>query len=1108
MDQELIMLTHDESGTRKMYARNSTSSSILLLSWLTFQASGLPKLIVGWRHLQRVCDMMTFVTWRRLLVILILIVTSASANARDFYVRKNGNDSRAGTSPANAWASLKRVSQETLAIGDTVYVGAGTYDGTTVFNKMSTRPVTTKRRVRGGRRTVTRTTEPTTNSIRFIADVNGAKTGDRGDVILRGDAGNYAMQLEAMTLWEISGFRFQSQHSTRSGHGIQLNRGCTKIIFRNCLFEEVVTGIYAYSNGSNSAHPRCTYDVLDCQFLNGTGYDIQNLDFSEVTVSGCRFTHTSGQTGGIHAGKQSNCEISSSVFVGGTYGVNASESSDVLIQGSSFDGLLYPAIGTSDTALIDKCTVKEAAYGAWIQTEVEPIQIADSSFSNSAYGVLIPKLGVSFDNVSINDNAYGLWIDARLKDITLDPSLKISLQRNKCAICVESRTDGSRPQITVDSFDFADAESYSILCHTGDITVRNCQFSRNAISIYATSNAKSLSIRNCRFANSSSNWQVVSNAASSSVRDSSFKDCSHGVVVHPVVMVNLDVGNLSFENGTYGVLAYNSKVDVTQNSNVRFNGVHLGWYFINSNCAFSKTAISGCNYPIYVTGGTLSLSDTKVTGGVYPIYAKDFTSCMLARSVVKGGTGWGVYLSGQNVSLSDCTISDNANGIFVQDMGENRQSLVSNLTVENNSNWGAYWVNSSFSVSKNQKSCFLNNGYGLGFYQRDFSLGANSGIEISGNNCGIYVNRGDVTLDDVILSGNTHGVQHYHGALTCRNSSIRGEVNGVCHTNGLSVVVSNTTFSGHTGNGLLVQNSDVAVLKQSISIRDSVFSDNGVGLSVSVLPDASVSLQRTAVRSGSGNGVVIYNAKTDVINSSITGNRGYGLMVCDAPATVVETNFSDNGGYALYARTLHEPQMSSLAVRRNQFHRNAYGIGTQQISSGEIVNNLISGGSYGVVSHVGAGLLDVWNNTIVDAYVGIYHHGGRARVKNNIISYGDRASQKASSYGLYRLNNAPIEAGNNLLFGQSCKYYGTTRGPGDVVKPPRFVDRLNGNYELAMGSPAINAGIDARLILTTDIANNVRPAFRGFEIGAYEYMGRSGSVRIIDWKESPRLSRQ
>jgi len=573
-------------------------------------------------------------------------------------------------------------------------------------------------------------------------------------------------------------------------------------------------------------------------------------------------------------------------------------------------------------------------------------------------------------------------------------------------------------------------------------------------------------------------------------------------------MANLDVGNLSFENGTYGVLAYNSKVDVSQNSNVKFKGVHLGWYLINSNSTFSKTIISGCNYPIYVTGGTLSLSDTKVAGGVYSIYAKDFTSCKLARSVVKGGTGWGVYLSGQNVSLSDCTISDNANGVFVQDMSANRQSLVSNLTVENNSNWGAYWVNSNFSVSKNQKSCFLNNGYGLGFYQRDFGLAADSGIEISGNDCGIYVNRGDLSLDDVTLSGNRDGVQHYHGALTCRNSSIRGGVNGVCHTNGLSVDVSNTTISGHTGNGLLVQNSDVAVLKQAISIRNSVLSDNGVGLSVSVLPDASVSLQRAAVQSGSGNGVVIYNAKTNVIDSSISGNRGYGLMMSDASATIVETTFSDNGGYAIYARTLREPQMSSLAVRRSRFHRNAHGIGTQQIGSGEIVNNLISGGSYGVVSHVGSGLLDVWNNTIVDAYVGVYHHGGRVRVKNNIISYGDRASQKTNSYGIYRLNNAPIDAGNNLLFGQSCKYYGTTRGPGDVVKPPRFVDRLNGNYELAMGSPAINAGIDARLILTTDIANNVRPAFRGFEIGAYEYVGKSGSVRIIDWNETPRLPRQ
>lgn len=1045
---------------------------------------------------------------RLLLTSLIVIVTSVSANARDFYVRRNGNDSRAGTSAATAWASLKRVSQETLAIGDTVYVGAGTYDGTAVFNKMSTKPVVSKRRARGSRRTVTRVTEPTTNNIRFIADINGAKTGDRGDVILRGDLGNYAMQLEAMTLWEISGVRFQSQIATRPSQGVYLTRGCTAVVFRNCSFEGLGTGIYAYSTDSNPTYSKCVYDVSDCQFTNGSNYDIQNLDASDVTISGCHFTHASGQSGAIYTGKESTCEVSDSVFIGGTYGVNASNSNDVVIQTSSFDSLQYPAIGTSDEALIDNCTIKGATYGAWIRSGIGPVQIADSTFSGGAYGVLVPELGVSFDNVSITDSTYGLWIDARLKSLTLDPSLKLTLQRNKCAIYVENRTDGSRPQITVESLNFTDSEWYSILSYTGDLTVRNCQFSRNAISVYATSNVKSVAIRNCRFADSSTNWQVISNAASNSIRDSTFTDCSRGIVVQPQVMSSLDIGNLTFANGTYGVLAYNSKVDVTQNSNVKFDGTYLGWYLVNSQSTFSRATITGSSYPIYVSGGTLSLTDTQVTGGIYPVYAKDFSSCVLTRSVVKGGTGWGVYLSGQNVSLSDCLISDNTNGLFVQDQNAATRSQVSNITVENNSNWGAYWVSSDFSLAKNQKSSFRNNGYGLGFYLRDFSLGANPGIEICDNNCGLYVNRGNVTLDGLTLSGNVHGLQHYHGALNCRNSTISGGANGICHTDGLSVDISNTTFSSHTSYGVLVQNSDVAVLKQSISVRDSVFSDNATGLSVTVLPDASVSLQRAVVQNGTGNGVVIYSAKTDILNSTISGNRGYGLLMYDTPTTVVESKFTDNGSYAIYSQAWRQPQMLSLIARRNEFHRNAFGVGTHELRRGEITNNLISGSSYGVVSHVGNGTLDVWNNTIVDAYVGVYHYGGHARVKNNIISYGDRTSSKAKSYGLYRLNNAPIDASNNLLFGQTVKYYGTVRGVGDVIKPPRFVDRSKGNFELSMGSPAINAGIDARLILTTDLANNVRPTFRGFEIGAYEYTGKAGSVRVMDWKETPRPLRQ
>ena len=90
---------------------------------------------------------------------------------------------------------------------------------------------------------------------------------------------------------------------------------------------------------------------------------------------------------------------------------------------------------------------------------------------------------------------------------------------------------------------------------------------------------------------------------------------------------------------------------------------------------------------------------------------------------------------------------------------------------------------------------------------------------------------------------------------------------------------------------------------------------------------------------------------------------------------------------------------------------------------------------------------------------------------------------------------------HNLLFGQKKKYVNATPGNGDVIKPPRFVDYAEGDYRLASGSPAINAGTSAGRLTSTDIDGLSRPMFDAYEIGAYEYARKSGSVRILNWGE-------
>jgi len=78
-----------------------------------------------------------------------------------YYVRKSGSDAAAGTSAGAAWLTIDKAAN-TVAAGDTVYIGAGVY-----------------------RELVTMDTSGTSgNLIKYIADVTGAYTGDGGIAII------------------------------------------------------------------------------------------------------------------------------------------------------------------------------------------------------------------------------------------------------------------------------------------------------------------------------------------------------------------------------------------------------------------------------------------------------------------------------------------------------------------------------------------------------------------------------------------------------------------------------------------------------------------------------------------------------------------------------------------------------------------------------------------------------------------------------------------------------------------------------------------------------------------------------------------------------------
>ena len=133
-----------------------------------------------------------------------------------YYVRKTGSDTNDGLTPATAWLTIDHAA-DTMKPGNVVYVGAGTYS-----------------------EQVTPTLDGTAGSpIRFIADTDGAKTGDAGAVLVTQSTGQ-ALWATSDDYLEFDGFRFTGG----STFGVRLDTS-TGIVLRNCEMDGASShGIY------------------------------------------------------------------------------------------------------------------------------------------------------------------------------------------------------------------------------------------------------------------------------------------------------------------------------------------------------------------------------------------------------------------------------------------------------------------------------------------------------------------------------------------------------------------------------------------------------------------------------------------------------------------------------------------------------------------------------------------------------------------------------------------------------------------------------------------------------------------------------------------------
>lgn len=269
-----------------------------------------------------------------------------------------------------------------------------------------------------------------------------------------------------------------------------------------------------------------------------------------------------------------------------------------------------------------------------------------------------------------------------------------------------------------------------------------------------------------------------------------------------------------------------------------------------------------------------------------------------------------------------------------------------------------------------------------------------------------------------------------------------------------------------------------------------------------MLNDGVIQLSGSSIDDNGSHGIYSRRGTSTLSKMTIVGNGGYGVIHYDGLLDVSDSKIEDCRSHGVMGYGDQNPGASRVVARRNRVKRNAGGIFAFRVSDAELVNNVSAGNvEFGVAVDVsGNGVAKIWNNSIVDNPYGVWHQGGTGNVRNNIIANGDLKASRSDAYGIY-CSGGKVDGGNNLFFGQQKMYFNTPPGAGDVIKPPRFVNHAKGDYRLAAGSPAINAGTSTVGLTAVDIQGLSRPSFGAFEIGAFEYSGKSGSVRILDWGE-------
>jgi hypothetical protein len=411
-----------------------------------------------------------------------------------------------------------------------------------------------------------------------------------------------------------------------------------------------------------------------------------------------------------------------------------------------------------------------------------------------------------------------------------------------------------------------------------------------------------------------------------------------------------------------------------------------------------------------------------------------------AANIGGGGYGGGLYLvaahivlvGNQIVSNTASTAGEGAGGgVLVSSIST--YALIQNNVIE-------------FNVGSTITTTY---GAGLEIYYSQANVISNSiryntthaaGIGSTGGGVMIVGSTPIVTLTDNVIANN---VSHYRGGGVY--VSVGNTARVILDHND---ILSNT--AGVEGGGLWIQRS-TAILNNIIAYNQVISTTAGRGAGIRAY--------------GSGLITISHN---EVYSNSLPGGGGGGLDI-SSPA-VIDSNAihhnqaADWGGGVVVADTTQPVTLTNNVIAANS---GSSGIDAINFGDIRIINNT-------VVDNSGTGI-DVlaWPITPTEPFT--------ATIVNNVVFNN-------SDCGIQGQNGLALIADYNDVYSNAYNYCSLAYPPAgthNISADPQFVSASTGNYHLAFGSPAMNAGTNTNAPIF-DKDGVIRPQMGKVDMGAYE----------------------